>query len=275
MGILFWGFDSFIDAVILGEGTFVSQLLTPEPVEIWIRVFVLFLFVSFSLLMRREFRKRRALYEKLQENQTAIKKKARENELLLKEIHHRVKNNMQVMSSICHLQSKHIEDEQALGVLQNSSSRIQAMAFVHEHLYSYHTLSEIKENEYFNALVQSTLRVFQVKPEELNFTSSIANTGMDPDTLITLGLILNELMSNSLKHAFGNIQDPGISLRIFRNESGKHKFIYQDNGAGIPEGHSGHDADNMGIFLINSFVQRLDGTIEIDGSSGTTVQITF
>jgi len=276
MGGLFWVFDSIIDATLLNEGAVLTQLVSPSPAELWIRSFVFFLFIIFSLLMSHEFNKRRKLYEAIQKNEEALRKSAHENELLLREVHHRVKNNMQVMSSICSLQSKQIEDENALNVLKKSSSRIHAMAYVHEHLYQKKNLSEIPTDDYLNSLAEYILHIFETGPDKVDYNSSVENLPSSPDTLLTLGLILNELVSNSLKHAFKDIPAPEISLKLFKDSKGSHHFIYQDNGIGVQEELSfDRTTGSLGLFLTKSFVERLDGTIQIDGSNGTTVHITF
>jgi two-component sensor histidine kinase len=264
-----------VDAVVLQEGTLRQQLSSPAPSEVWVRTFVLFLLLTYSLLIRREFKKSRRITESLREKETALSKTAKENELLLQEVHHRVKNNMQVISSICSLQSKQIEDVNALNVLKNSSNRIQAMARVHEHLYCNQNLSEIKTGEYFSSLVTYIIQVFEKTPKGLKFTSSIDDLPLGPDTLLTLGLILNELISNSLKHAFGDTHQPELSLKMFKDNEGKNHLVCRDNGIGMPDEISSSGTDRMGLFLLKSFVTGLDGSIDIDGVSGTSVHITF
>jgi PAS domain S-box-containing protein len=195
-----------------------------------------------------------------------------EKEILLREIHHRVKNNLQIIASLLNLQSRYVKDETTLFSIRESQNRVKAMALVHEKLYQSTDLSRIDFDDYVRFLGKNLLSFFDLKGKGIAFTTEIHDISLDINTAIPLGLIINELISNSLKHAFPGGRTGKISVAVFRNN---HilSIIMKDNGAGIAEGFDWRNATSLGLRLVISLVEQLQGSIELDRHAGTTFTI--
>ncbi|MBL7152710.1 MAG: hypothetical protein ISS79_03270 [Phycisphaerae bacterium] len=198
----------------------------------------------------------------------------REKEVLLKEIHHRVKNNMQVISSILNLQSKHIEDEQALKMFKNGQSRIRSMAMVHEKLYESEDLAGIDFAEYVQSTTSYLFSLHGVG-DAVRLNTDIKDISLDVSTAIPCGLIINELVSNSIKHAFGRGREGEILIKLYSDEAGRNILMVKDNGAGFPKGLDFRKTESLGMQLVIMLVEQLGGAIELDRSKGTAFNITF
>jgi len=201
-----------------------------------------------------------------------------EKEVLLKEIHHRVKNNLQIISSLLNLQADKIDDKAAREKYIESIGRIKSMAIIHELLYRSKNLSTIKIEEYLGELVTYISQTYSVKNSiktELNV--NVSHQFIDINKAIPCGIIINELLSNSYKYAFpGN--KPGkikIELDDAENMGSKCRLKFSDNGVGISKKINTSDPETLGLQLIHSLVHQLDGEIEIDSKKGTTFVITF
>ena len=205
-----------------------------------------------------------------------IKTSLKEKELLLKEIHHRVKNNMQVISSILSLQSSSLEDEKAVSVFMQCQDRIKSMAIVHEKLYQSENLSEISFQSYTNTLAETIFRSYSEKAEKISLKLDVEDILLDVDTVIPIGLILNELVTNSLKHAFEG-QEKG-EIKITFREIGEDKLELKvgDNGTGIPEGFDLRNTDSLGLKLVFLLAEeQLKGKVDVNRNDGTEFQIIF
>jgi two-component sensor histidine kinase len=205
----------------------------------------------------------------------ALRVSLREKEVLLREIHHRVKNNMQVISSLLNLQARHILDPAVLAMFQESQRRIRAMALVHEKLYLSKDLSSIEFSEYLESLALHLSHFFQVDPHLIRLKMNMEKIFMNISTAIPCGLIVNELVSNSLKHAFP--EGRGGELRIELRRTGAHKFllIVGDSGIGFPAGLDFRSTDTLGMQIVTMLVDQLDGHIELDRQDGTSFRIAF
>lgn len=200
-----------------------------------------------------------------------------EKEVLLKEIHHRVKNNLQIISSLLHLQSGYIKEKNALDVFKNSRERVYAMALIHEKLYESKDLSKIDFREYIHTLIMYLFDSYSLKSGQVQLKMQIENVVLDIETAIPLGLIINELVSNSLKHAFpasrkGELQ---VNLRESEDEEYDYTLIVRDNGVGFPDHLDFHAGDSLGIVLVHSLVKKLKGVIDMEKKVGTSVTIKF
>ncbi|MEE9401297.1 MAG: histidine kinase dimerization/phosphoacceptor domain -containing protein, partial [Dehalococcoidia bacterium] len=208
-----------------------------------------------------------------------IKASLKEKELLLKEIHHRVKNNLQVVSSLLYLQSEHIKDEQSLATIAESQNRIKSMALVHEQLYQSEGLARVDFAEYIRNLATYLLRSYGVNPDAITLKIDADDVSLDIDTAIPCGLIINELVSNSLKHAFpaGKARgDRESEIRIgLRAHDNKLTLVVSDNGVGLPGDLDFRNTESLGLHLVNTLTRQVEGTIELDRSGGTAFQITF
>ncbi|MBM3284914.1 MAG: PAS domain S-box protein, partial [Candidatus Aminicenantes bacterium] len=204
-----------------------------------------------------------------------IKASLQEKEVLLKEIHHRVKNNLQVISSLLNLQSRSISDPQFLQILRECQNRVRSMALVHEKLYQSRDLSRINFSEYIRNLAIHLFHVYEVDSSRVRLKHEIEDILLDVNTAIPCGLILNELISNSLKHAFPDGWSGEVSVELKRQEDGKLLLAVRDDGVGIPEDTDIRNARTLGMQIVSLLVQQLDGCMELRRSPGTEFRILF
>nr|WP_299963646.1 response regulator [Methanoregula sp.] len=192
-----------------------------------------------------------------------------EKTLLLKEIHHRVKNNLQIIASLLNLQSRYIRDEPTLAALRESQNRVRAMALVHEKLYRSEDLAHIDLNEYITFLGTGLFQFYGAKGRGIRFRLDMHDVDVDINTAIPLGLIINELISNSLKYAFPGGREGEVSISIKKEE---HILTvnFHDDGIGIPDSLDWKNTHSLGLQLVNTLTDQMDGTIELDRTAGTT-----
>jgi PAS domain S-box-containing protein len=195
-----------------------------------------------------------------------------EKEVLLKEIHHRVKNNLQIISSLLSLQTSN-HDNDPTAALRESQDRIRSMALIHEKLYRSADVARVDFREYAEGLMAGLQRSYFPGPGVRVF-ADVENVSLDIDLAIPCGLIVNELVSNSLKYAFGNGREGEIRVALAR-DGGKYVLTVSDNGPGLPPGVDFRDTPSLGLQLVNMLVSQLEGTIELDCSQGTRFKITF
>ncbi|HZW38849.1 MAG TPA: PAS domain S-box protein [Ignavibacteriaceae bacterium] len=198
----------------------------------------------------------------------------REKEILLKEIHHRVKNNLQIISSLLNLQRAHIKDKEMGDIFNESQHRVKTMALIHEKLYKSNELSTIKFKDYVNELINYLLDSYDYK-SEIEVHIDIDDVNVSLDVVVTLGLILNELVSNSIKHAFTNSKNGIIDVKFYLMDDGKISFIFCDNGVGFPPNYNFDDIQTLGNELIINLVDQLNGTIKYEFKNGTKVIMNF
>lgn len=207
-----------------------------------------------------------------------LKKLLNEKEILLKEVHHRVKNNFQVISSLLNLQLKNIKDQNALTAFKVSQNRIRTMALIHEKLYQSSDLGHINFAEYIKTLTFNLYRSYVEIPNKIDLQFDVEDVLLDLDRAIPSGLILNELITNALKYAFPvSFTQKGI-LKISLHEKGKHKVVMtiKDNGIGLPENLNIKNTKSLGLKLVTMlFESQLDGKIKINTENGTEFQIRF
>ena len=200
----------------------------------------------------------------------------KEKELLLQEIHHRVKNNMQVISSLLMLQSRQVKNEKALEILRDSQNRIRSMALVHEKLYHSENLSMIDFADYIRSLTSHLFSTYRVNAAEIKLNIEIKGVLLDINTAIPCGLIINELVSNSLKHAFPDGKRGEIKIVMHEADEDEVELMVSDTGIGFPEDLDFRNTESLGMQLVVSLVEeQLDGTIELDRSGGTAFTITL
>jgi PAS domain S-box-containing protein len=195
-----------------------------------------------------------------------------EKSVLLKEIHHRVKNNLQIITSLLNLQSRYITDEHVLNAIRESQNRVKAMALVHERLYRSENIASISIAEYVKFLTDNLIRFYNINTQAIRLTVDIRGVNVDINMAIPLGLIFNELVSNSLKHAFPENRKGEIRITGVSGPAGL-AFVIHDNGIGLPSGLDWKNTDSLGLQLVNSLVDQLDGTITLDQKDGTTFTI--
>lgn len=198
-----------------------------------------------------------------------------EKELLLKEIHHRVKNNLQIISSLLNLQSTHTDDPRLQEICQDSQDRIRSMALIHEKLYRSENLALIKLAEYLEELTDYLFRSHSVAAHKIELKIEANEVLLDINTAIPCGLIINELVSNAFKHAFVNGQQGKIVIKIWSNTADQLTILVNDNGIGLPGDIDFRNATSLGLQLVNALVTQLDGTIELERQHGTTFKVTL
>jgi len=202
------------------------------------------------------------------------KKSLKEKELLLKEIHHRVKNNLQIIVSLLKLQSRFVYDERDLDIFNKSRSRVETMSLIHEKLYKSTDISQIDIGNYLRDLVSHLLKAYNVNTNEVEFSITSENILLTIDTSIPCGLIVNELINNILKHAFPQGHKGKISIDI-KKCGEKILLTVSDNGVGIPENFEPDNSDSLGMQLIETLVKQLEGTVTMDNTNGTAFKIEF
>jgi len=203
-----------------------------------------------------------------------IRSSLNEKNILLQEIHHRVKNNMQIISSLLNLQTKYVNDEEAVNILKESQNRVRSMAIIHEKLYQSKDLSQINFVDYIQSLVSNLFYSYNAKKTNIKPIFEVENLSLNIDTAVPCGLIISELVSNSLKYAFPNGMSGEIlvSLKCIDN---KYQLIIKDNGVGMPAEIDLNNLDTLGLLLVSNLTEQLDGEITINRENGTEFIIRF
>ncbi len=204
-----------------------------------------------------------------------IKTSLEEKEVLLKEIHHRVKNNMQIISSLLSLQSRYIKDENHLAIFKESQNRVRSMAMIHEGLYRTQNLARINFEKYIENLMSALFSSYGIDQKVIKQKMDLNEVLLDIDTAIPCGLILNELVTNSLKHAFPNGKKGEIAVLLSQKDENKLKMIVEDNGKGFPENIDFKNTESLGLQLVNTLVDQLKGEIELERNNGTRFILTL
>jgi two-component sensor histidine kinase len=209
--------------------------------------------------------------EELQHSTISLKEK----EHLLKEIHHRVKNNLQIVSSLLNLQSENVLDEKYLSLIQESRNRINSMALVHEMLYSSKDLSKIELKKYIERLASSLHQSFSNPNSSIEFILKIeSDIYFEIDRMIPVGLILNEIISNSLKYAFPKNKSGTIEIGLARANE-KFRLTVSDNGIGLPPDFDLKKDSSLGMQLIHILCDQIDGEVSLHRENGTHYEILF
>lgn len=221
--------------------------------------------------------KRKEAEERVKEQTKQIIDSERTREL---ELHHRIKNNLQVISSLLSLQSGKFEDDEVNDAFKDTQNRVISMSLVHQKLYQTNGLDKINSRDYIKDLINYLTGLYHGKYINLNIEVQDINFGID--TIIPLGMLINELVSNSLKYAFSDDEQGEINIKLYRNDRGiesddreYYTLIIADNGRGIPEDIDIRDTDSLGLQLINSLVDQINGNFKLDKSNGTKFTINF
>ena len=197
----------------------------------------------------------------------------KEKEVLLQEIHHRVKNNMQIISSLLSLQANHTGSEEAAEVLNESRGRVKSMAMIHEKLYHSHNLSQLNIGEYLNNLVKHILSSYSSVSSRITSNVEVDDIYLNIDTALPMGLIVNELVSNCIKHAFKD-GTGCVNVNLSPDEEG-YILTVSDNGVGLPEDIDPFESNSLGLKLVNSLSIQLEGELEVLRDSGTSFILKF
>lgn len=198
-----------------------------------------------------------------------------EKEILLSEIHHRVKNNLQVIISLLGMQMDYIKDENVFSAVTESMNRIKSMAFIHQRLYRSTDLAHVDLKGYIKVLTDNLIQTYNVSNSDLSINLEIDDIFLKIDAAIPCGLILNEIISNSLKHAFTGRKNGKISVSLNKNDNGNLTLAVEDNGTGLDKDIDFNRQKSLGLRLVRLLVNQLRGTVEIDRSKGTKFVINF
>ena len=197
-----------------------------------------------------------------------LRKSNEDKEWLIKEIHHRVKNNLQVLSSLLYLQSQHIKDETALGAVREGQTRVEAMSLIHQRLYMGDQLAAVDMPDYLRSLGETLLDTFGMDDEQVAISYEVEPIRLDVDTAIPLGLIVNELITNSLKYAFADGRKGLLEISLHINESGKLCLVVEDNGPGAVESFYLKKSTSFGSSLVDMLSKKLKGTMQASHENG-------
>jgi two-component sensor histidine kinase len=220
---------------------------------------------------------------RLEKSKRQIQASLKEKDVLLKEVYHRVKNNMQFILSLLNLQSQYVKDERAREMLKNCQHRIRSMQLVHERMYQSKESGKIEFAWYIRSLVAYLFRSYIVEPKLISLKIELEDVLLDINTAIPCGLIISELLSNSLKHAFPRNKYQGkgeklnreIHIKLSSNGHGLITLVVGDNGVGLPEEFDLLKTETMGLKLVKDLVDQLNGTISLQRKRGTEFQISF
>ncbi|MEB3883118.1 PAS domain S-box protein [Lyngbya sp. CCY1209] len=204
-----------------------------------------------------------------------LKASLNEKELLLKEIHHRVKNNLLVVSNLLEFQTDYTDDPALIQLLEDSQNRIYSMALIHEKLYRSTGLDRVNFKEYLQALVESLLESYSSQRERVEVELDLQAIDLNIETANPCGLIVNELISNALKHAFPDGRRGKIELQLYRGTGQAIVLAVRDDGVGFPENLDFRHVDSLGLELVCMLTEQLQGEIQLDRDRGTRVEITF
>ncbi len=201
-------------------------------------------------------------------------KSVEEKDVLLKEIHHRVKNNIQIISSLLNIQKQHVDSDEFVNILTESQNRIKSMAMVHEKLYHSGDLTRINFADYIETLVSDLYNSYSISTRQVTPVINVENVRFNIETAVPCGLIISELVSNSLKHAFPEGKKGILSVSLKAREEWD-ELVISDDGVGFPEEFDIKNSKTLGLKLANTLVKQLDGKITLNQSNGTQFKITF
>ncbi|TDS17026.1 two-component sensor histidine kinase [Maribacter caenipelagi] len=252
-----------------------ENLVTEESSSVFSLVSVLFaVFILGNTLGKTLLKTYNAMYS----SKRALAMQVHEKENLLKEVHHRVKNNLQTVSSLLSLQSRNIETGPMKGLLKGTQNRVIAMAMVHEMLYMRNDISHIEYKSYVQELSEYLIRSIKGNDNNVDLIIDIPDIKLGIDTAIPLGLLINETLTNALKYGIESDQDGEISIKLQKDNEQENCYILEigDNGIGFPETINHKNTKSLGLKLIHNLTRQLRGTIQRDNSKkGTNYIIKF
>ncbi len=238
-------------------------------------LFVFILFAIYRLRTRVEKKRRFGLENAVIQRTKEIARERDTNAVLIREVHHRVKNNLQIIVSLLNLQSRYITDTTLTGVFNEIQNRVRSMSLIHQKMYQSKDLSSVNIEEYITDLSESLLNTYRLA-QKVTLDVQVDVNRFKSDTLTPLGLIINEVISNALKYAFQEDREGKIFVRLSRLDAKKFRLLIGDDGVGIAEGLASEDSESFGTELIGALTEQLNGTItRLDDRPGTVYQIDF
>jgi PAS domain S-box-containing protein len=210
-------------------------------------------------------------------SEAALARSLREKELLLKEIHHRVKNNLQVISSLLSLQAQQIEDPNAREVFKDSEARVHSIALLHEKLYRSDELARVDMDAYLHELTRDLLQTYGAAADRIDVATDARGVTVAVDVAVPSALIVNELVTNAMKHAFTDRTANGrgrVSITM-KKSGGRMELVVADDGVGLPWGADWQHAPTLGLRIVRTLTRQLDGELRIEKADGTRCSVTF
>src|SRR5206468_7175808 len=184
-------------------------------------------------------------------------------------------NNLQVISSLINMQVRKLEDAASRDALEECRTRVQTIALIHEKLYQSKDYSRVAFSEYAQSLARNVFQTLDVSPSTVSLDLAIDDVALAVDKAIPCGLVLNELITNSLKHGFTDGHSGTVRVEFSRLESGRLRLAVKDNGVGLPEGFDIAASESLGLQLVATLARQLDAELEVTGREGASVQLTF
>jgi two-component sensor histidine kinase len=234
---------------------------------------IVLLFIIMGLLYRQYRHKQQNNKVILQKNEQ-LQHLLTEKEWLVKEIHHRVKNNFHIVASLLEIQSSYLKNTEALSAIKESQNRIHSMSIIHQKLYQSETLSTIHMPEYIYELVEYLRESYSIR-ENVGFSLQIENIELNHASAITLGLILNEAITNAIKYAFAKTEDGKISISLTHISDSQILLSIADNGRGLPTDFDSKIGTSMGMELLQGLTDDLGGSLSIETNNGTHIKVIF
>ena len=208
--------------------------------------------------------------------ETKIKNSLKEKEVLLREIHHRVKNNFQIITSLLNLQADTFNDEKITNIFRDIHNRIKSMSLIHELIYKADDFNYLSVQNYIRRLIEHLRLSYCMQERLITISSDISNMEMQLDDLIPIGLILNELISNAFKHAFPDQREGSVFIGMKKESDDKYELVIRDDGKGLPTGTDFKNRKSLGLFLVQTLVKQIDGELTISNlEPGTEFKIWF
>ncbi len=211
------------------------------------------------------------LYRKLNQNKLKVEEQSQQLTTLMKELHHRVKNNLAIVSSLLSMQSNRLEDKNAAKAVREGQMRVQAMSLIHQRLYKTDDVSTVNIKDYFTELAESLMQAYGYSPDDFELNIEVENPALDVDLAIPLGLIVNELITNSFKYAYEGIEHPTLNISLKNHQEITLKI--QDNGIGIDEQLISQKSNSFGQKLIKGLSKQLKGTYKFENNQGTYFEL--
>ncbi|MGD1846475.1 MAG: sensor histidine kinase [Salibacteraceae bacterium] len=229
---------------------------------------ILILSVFFYLRNRYKQKALKVLQGKNQE----IEARNHQIELLFRELNHRVKNNLMVISSLLKLQARQLTDEGARSAIQESRNRVEAMGLIHQKLYQNAQISHIRLSDYLRKLVPNLLASYGFSTQSVDLEMEIADMEITIDTAVPLGLVVNELVSNAFKYAYKNVDAPWLKVSL-QPQGEQLELLVQDNGPGLPEEFNNRREGSFGLKLVHSLTRQMRGKLTISNRPGACFQL--
>ncbi len=230
--------------------------------------------VSVFAELYRKTQQLERLNRELETSTVRLRESLHEKELLLKEIHHRVKNNLQVIVSLLSLQSSQLKDSDDVALFEETQNRVRSMALIHESLYRSGDLARFNFAQYIGSLSGHLLQSYTAQASHVRLHTELEELALDVDTAMPCGLILNELLSNALKHAFPDGRPGDIYIGL-QAEAGHITLSVRDTGVGFPAGFDVRHSESLGLQLVSMLAEQLEGTMTLTRECGTTGAVTF